>query len=233
MKKIFNTILLSFCFLVLNSCSLSQKTANDKSLKFSIQAGANTGGITENTDMSAVPGAEAPSDANVDAFSGATRMGVNVGVHVNKPLKHNEVETGIDYMYNEQTFTYADAGNMYIGVRELKVSQVMIPLTYNFVLFRKLLPGADIQLKIGYLGQINFITTSKTGILPEYSINRWSNGATFGISAFPFQFEKGDKLGFYFDSYRGTQIYKDFYNQTSFEMPGSSFIKFGFKYQFK
>jgi hypothetical protein len=213
----------------INSCSTSQQTNTDRNLKFSIQAGANKGGITENTDMAVVPGAE----TNVDAFTGATNTGINAGVHFNKPLKYNQVEAGIDYMYGSQTFTYKDAVNNYSGKRELKVSQIMIPLTYNFVLFRRLAPEADIQLKLGYTGQLNFVSESGTGTLPDYSINQWSNGATLGISAFPVQFNNGSKLGFYFDAYRGTQVYKDFYNQTSFEMPGSSFMKFGLKYQLK
>jgi hypothetical protein len=232
MKKIINIFLWSLCLFAINSCSTSQQTNTGRSLKFSILAGANKGGITENTDMTVVPCAEAPPEATVDAFSGATYTGINVALHVNKPLKYNQIESGIDFMFNQQTFNYIDAGNKYIGVRDLNVSQIMIPLTYNFVLFRKLLPHTGIQLKFGYLVQLNFISGSSTGILPDYSINRWSNGATFGISAVPFQFKGGRKLGVYFDAYRGTQIYKDFYNQTSFEMPGSSFMKFGLKYQF-
>ena len=232
MKKIALLTLLSLCFVSINSCSTSQPARKVNKLKFAVQGGANIGGITENTDMTVVPGTENPTEAIVDAFSGATHTGINVGLHVNKPLKYNEVETGIDFMLNTQTFNYIDAGNKYIGVRDLNVSQIMFPLTYNFVFFRKLLPNTGIQLKIGYLGQLNFVSTSSTGILPDYSINRWSNGATFGISAVPFQLKGGRKLGVYFDAYRGTQIYKDFYNQTSFEMPGSSFMKFGLKYQF-
>jgi hypothetical protein len=229
MKKLILTILASFYLIAINSCSTSRQTNTDRSLKFSIQAGANKGGITENTDMTVVPGAE----TTVDAFSGATNYGINTGIHIAKPLKYNKVESGIDYMYNLQTFTYNDAVNNYSGVRELKVSQIMIPLTYNFVLFRNLLPDADIQLKLGYAGQLNFVSESGTGTLPDYSIKPWSNGATFGISAFPVQFKNGSKLGFYFDAYRGTQVYEDFYNQKSFEMPGSSFMKFGFKYQLR
>jgi hypothetical protein len=229
MKKLILTILASFYLIAINSCSTSRQTNTDRSLKSSIQAGANKGGITENTDMTVVPGAE----TTVDAFSGATNYGINTGIHIAKPLKYNKVESGIDYMYNLQTFTYNDAVNNYSGVRELKVSQIMIPLTYNFVLFRNLLPDADIQLKLGYAGQLNFVSESGTGTLPDYSIKPWSNGATFGISAFPVQFKNGSKLGFYFDAYRGTQVYEDFYNQKSFEMPGSSFMKFGFKYQLR
>ena len=233
MKKTTIAILMSLCTFVINSCSTSQPTNTDRNLQFSVQAGANKGGITENTDMTVVPGAEALPEATVDAFSGATYTGINVGIHVNKPLKYNQVESGIDYMYNQQTFTYVDAGNRYIGVRDLKVSQIMLPLTYNFVLFRKLAPKADIQIKLGYTGQLNFVTVSSTGILPDYTIKPWSNGATFGISAFPLQFKNGSKLGVYFDGYRGTQVYEDYYNQASFEMPGSSFIKFGLKYNLK
>lgn len=229
MKKLILTILASLCLIAINSCSTSRQTNTDRSLKFSVQAGANKGGITENTDMTVVPGAETA----VDAFSGATNYGINTGIHISKPLKYNQVESGIEYMYNSQTFTYNDAANNYSGLRELKVSQIMIPLTYNFVLFRNLLPDADIQLKLGYAGQLNFVSESGTGTLPDYSVKPWSNGATFGISAFPVQFKNGSKLGFYFDAYRGTQVYEDFYNQKSFEMPGSSFMKFGFKYQLK
>ena len=221
-----------FAFLlIISACAVTNK--NHQGVQFSVQAGANKGGITENTDMTVVPGVETPAEAMVDAYSGATYTGINAGIHVSKPLTYNQVESGIDYMYNQQTFTYVDAGNRYIGVRELKVSQIMIPLTYDFVLFRKLAPKANIQIKLGYSGQLNFVSVSSTGILPDYTIKPWSNGATFGISAFLVQFKNGSKLGFYLDAYRGTQIYEDYYNQTSFEMPGSSFIKFGLKYQLK
>lgn len=229
MKKTGIVFLWGICLVVINSCSTSQPTNADRSLKFSMQAGANKGGITENTYMNVVPGAE----TNVDAYSGATNYGINAGIHVSKPLKYNKVESGIDYMYNSQTFTFNDATNNYSGVRELKVLQIMIPLTYNFVLFRNLFPLADIQIKLGYCGQLNFVSESGTRTLPDYTIKPWSNGATLGISAFPFQFKNESKLGFYFDGYRGTQVYEDYYNQKSFEMPGSSYLKFGLKYQFK
>ena len=233
MKKAAITFILGLSFIIINSClTTRQATETDRKLKFSLQGGANIGGITENTDMTVVPNVKVPPEVSVDAFSGATRTGFNVGMHINKILKRNQVEAGIDYMYNYQTFTYTDAENMYNGVRELNVSQVLFPLTYNFVLLRNPFPHADIQLKAGYLGQLNFISASETGILPEYSTKAWSNGLTFGISAFPFQFDGGSKLGFYFDLHRGSQIYEDYYNQSTFAMPGSSFMKFGVKYQF-
>lgn len=218
-------------FLIISSCSLTDKS--NRGFKISVQAGLNKGGITENTDLKVVPNAEPAGDAKIDAYTGATRISVNAGMHVNKPLKYGEIEFGLDYMQNNQTFTYADQNNMYNGVRKLSVNQVMIPLTYNFVLFKKFLPLAEIQLKLGYMVQVNFVSTNGTGILPEYSINKWSNGAVFGISVYPFKFGNGSKLGIYIDAYRGSQVYLDYYNQKSFKMPGSSFVKGGLRYRFK
>jgi hypothetical protein len=220
-------------FLILNSCSATRHIVPDQKLRLSLQGGVNLGCITENTDMTIVPGVKVPAESTVDAFSGATKLGYNIGVHTNKKLKKNQIETGLDYMYNHQTFTYIDAGNFYIGVRKLNVSQVMLPLTYSFVLFSNLMPRADVQLKVGLAGQLNSISTKDTGIsLPSYSTNHWSIGPIFGLSAYLFQFKNGNKLGFYFDVYRGSQIYEDYYNQSSFEIPGSSFMKFGLRYQF-
>jgi hypothetical protein len=203
----------------------------EKKTSISFQIGSNMGGIVENTDMSVVPGIKVPPEATVDAFSGATYPGFNTGVHVNHRLKSNQVEAGLDYMYNYQKFNYTDAGNKFIGLRDMHVSQIMIPATYNLMIFRKAMPKAEMQLKVGLLGQVNFLTGKGTGILPEYSVVPFSAGPTFGFSVLPFQLRNGDKLGIYCDIYRGSQIYKDFYNQPEFEMPGSSFIKFGLKYQ--
>jgi hypothetical protein len=203
-----------------------EKVSTEKKTTLSLQMGSNMGGITENTDMSMVPGVKVPAEATVDAFTGATYPGFNAGVHINHRFKRNQVETGLDYMYNYQKFNYIDAGNKYIGLRELHVSQFMVPVTYNFV-FQKV----GLQLKVGLLGQVNLVSGKGTGILPDYSVLPFSAGPTLGISFLPFHFRNGDKLGIYCDIYRGSQIYKDFYNQPEFEIPGSSFVKFGFKYQ--
>lgn len=226
MKKVFLIIITG---VVLNSCVVTEKS--QRAIKYSFQTGINKGGITENTDLTFLSN---PSDENlVDAFSGATKLGVNAGVHFNKPLKYGEVESGLDYMFNVQTFSFAHQENMYVGVRELNVNQLMVPLTYNFNVLQTILPGAEIQLKIGLMGQLNFVSISNTGTLPDYSINNLSGGGLFGISAYPVKFGNGSKLGFYVDAYRGSQIYEDYYNQKVFETPGSSFVKGGIRYRFK
>lgn len=226
MKKV---VLIIMAGLVLNSCAVNEKS--QRTLKYSFQAGINKGGITENTDLTVLP--NPPNENLVDAYSGATQLGVNAGAHVNKPLKYGEIESGLDYMFNVQTFNFAHQENMYFGVRELNVNQLMVPITYNFSVLKKVFPTAEIQLKLGLTGQVNFVSISSTGTLPDYSINSLSGGGLFGISAYPMKFGNGSKLGFYIDAYRGSQIYEDYYNQKTFKMPGSSFVKGGIRYRFK
>jgi len=225
MKKVVLIILIG---VVLNSCVVTVK--NQRAIKYSIQAGINKGGITENSDLSVL--SNLPDENLVDAYSGATQLGANAGVHVNKPLKYGEIESGLDYMFNAQTFRFDHQENMYVGVRELNVNQWMVPITWNFNVLQTVLPTAEIQLKLGLTGQLNFVSVRSTGTLPDYSINSLSGGGLFGISAYPVKFENGQKLGFYINVYRGSQIYEDYYNQKTFEIPGSSFIKGGIRYRF-
>ncbi len=221
--------LLILCTL-LNACTATRK--NQRAFKYSVQAGINSGGIVENTDLTLVPNAQALPGANIDAYSGSTRTGYHAGIHVNKPLKYLEIEGGLDMMHSDQTFTYADKGNGFVGVRNFSVNQLIFPITCNFMLFRKKLSSAEIQVKLGYTQQINMISAGSFGMLPDYSLNALSQGGILGISAYPVRFKNGTKLGLYLNAYRGTQIYEDYYNQESFEMPGSSFISTGIRYRF-
>ena len=60
-------------------------------------------------------------------------------------------------------------------------------------------------------------------LLQSCQYNFFSGGVTLGLAAFPVSFDNGSRLGLYVDRYRGSQIYKDFYNQPEFEVPGSSY----------
>ena len=218
---------LMFCFWLLvfittASCTLTHK------LQYSVHGGINTGGITENTDMTVLPG----EPADVDAFTGATRTGFHAGARAVGQLKRNQLETGIDYMLNFQTFSYNDEVNSFTGSRELEVSQLMIPLTYNIVLLQKLLPQQEIKIKLGAVGQYNMVAAEDTGTLPGYQIRPFSAGATLGFAAYPVVLGNGGKIGFYVEGYRGSRVYEDFYNQPSFEIPGSSYVKFGISYKY-
>ncbi|HRZ98791.1 MAG TPA: hypothetical protein P5084_14640 [Paludibacter sp.] len=225
----YNTIRFAACIgvFILIAITISCSTAKQK---ISFQAGINHGGIVENTDMSLVPGVSTLAEATVDAFTGASQTGFNAGIHINKPIGKNEVETGVDYMFNHHTFNYIDNGNHFIGVRRIALSQIIVPLTYNFFFNRDF----DFQLKLGLAVQYNMLNVNDVTVfkLPEYNIHRFSAGPTIGISAFPVKYANGNKLGVYFDMYRGSQIYEDYYNQPGFKMPGSAYLKCGLKYQF-
>lgn len=218
---------MSVIIILIQSCVLPEKGTPHPQI--SIQGGAGKGGIVENTDLKAVlPGIPA-----VDAFTGATRTGINLGVHLHQPLWRNEFETGIEYMHSYQTFFYNDAVNMHIGARHLDLHQVMFPLTYNVLLLKKQLPEHKMRLKVGYLLQNNTAMVFGLGLLPEYSLNKWSGGAVFGASADLIRFRKGGGLGIYFDCYRGSRVYTDFYNRADHEMPGTAFFRYGIRYTFK
>ena len=214
---------------LLMSCASQQAIQDDQKWSpiIRIQAGANKGGIVENTDMTVI------DNAGVDAFSGATRRGVNASGKVMLPLRRNFVETGIDLMHNRQTFTYNDATNGFMGKRRLGVTQFMLPLTYSIGFFRENHPEGLFQFKFGYSAQFNLFSVSDgSGTMPGYSTSSFSNGATIGFSTTPFRFDNGARLGLFVDGYRGTRAYEDFYNRAEFEIPGTSFIKYGIIYQF-
>jgi len=216
----------------ITSCASETFVAGRNTPHLSFHAGINSGGIVENTDMSVVPDAAAPPEANVDAFSGATHTGAHAGIHVHQPVGRIAIETGLDYMYNYQEFFYIDAGQFAMGQRSLDVSQLVIPLRLELPLFGRLLPGADMHLHIGYTGEFNLVNVQNSGILPDYKLHRWSNGASVGFSTYPFRFSNNHKLGFCIDLYRGSAAFEDRYNQPEFEMPGTSFFKAGVAYRF-
>jgi hypothetical protein len=211
--------------LLLTGCNIS-KQGDAFHPYYRVQAGLNKGGITENTDFTKT------TDIQPDAFSGATKTGFNVSGHLVLPLKRNAIETGIDYMYNNQRFTFNDGNYGYNGTRKVGTSQLIVPITYNLGFFKKNNPLGSLQVKIGYLMQVNMFSVNNYGTPTDYSTKGFSSGITAGISATPFRFENGNRLGFYFDGYRGTKIYDDFYNRNIYEMPGSSFMKIGIIYQF-
>jgi len=194
----------------------------------SIHGGLNKGGIVENTDMEVVAGAEA------DAFSGATRTGFNAGVRATLTVGKNALETGIDYMMNSQTFIYNDDINRFHGKRDINTYQFILPVTWNLRLFRNYHPEGLIHVKFGGALQFNQLlaVTNHSLELPDKSSNIFSGGGTLGLNIFPVNFDNGARLGLYFDLYRGSQIYIDYYNQPEFEVPGSSYRRFGIVYQF-
>jgi hypothetical protein len=222
MKKYF------YCILIIILCGCSTTNLQDKWKPFyRLQGGMNHGGITENTDFSET------ANIPVDAFTGATKLNFNAGGHVLLPVLGNSIETGLDFMHSSQSFTFKDNTNFFKGTREIGTSQIMLPITIDFAFLKDLeQPLGALQLKLGYLMQLNFFSVTDAGILPSYSNKGFSKGMLFGISATPFRLSNGNRIGLYLDAYRGSKIYNDFYNTGVYKMPASSFLKFGVIYQF-
>ena len=159
-------------------------------------------------------------------------MGYNAGAHVMVPVGKHSLETGLDYLYSPQTFTYNDPANQYYGTRDINTSQIALPITFNLGINRHKFDDGLFQLKLGYLIQRNFVdVTDHTSTLPQYEVKDWSHGFTFGFNVVPFVFQNNNRLGFSLEFYRGSQIYEDVYNDSSFEMPGSSFTRLGCFYR--
>lgn len=212
-KKYIVTFILSLA-LCFNAATNAQNPEKKNAIKISGQAGISHGGIVESSE--------------IDGFTGATKFGTNAGVHINKPFRSGELESGIDYHSSKQTFTYSDNTNNYNGKRNTSLNQIIIPITYNFNLFKSL-PKAEFQLKLGVLGQFNFLSTNDSGVLPDFTYNNFSGGIVLGASVYPFIITDKYKLGFYVDLYKGSQMYKDLYN----EKITSSFIRAGIRFRFK
>lgn len=216
---------------LLSGCSgtsrLSEQYQNRK-IKYGIEAGVNSGGIVENTDLSKIEGTP------IDGFTGATRIGFHAGGRVTIPVGKNDLQTGVNYLFSPQEFTYNDANHGYYGTRKISLSQLCLPVTYNINLFKQHLSPGTLSLKFGGVMEYNMPSVNDKGSnLTTYTIKKFSGGATLGISSIPFHFKDESGLGLSFDLYKGTQIFDDLYNKKEFEMPTSSYMKLSIIYQFK
>lgn len=217
--------------IALSGCANSRKVTEayqNRKVRFGVEAGANKGGIVENTDLSKIEGTP------VDGFTGATKIGFHAGGHATIPLGRNDIQAGINYMFSPQTFTYNDAIHGYFGTRKISLSQLIVPVTYNVNLFKQRLDLGTVALKFGGVLEYNLPSIADKGSkLTDYSIKPLSGGVTLGLSTLPFRFDDGSRMGLSFDIYRGTQIFDDLYNRAEYETSASSYMKLSVIYQFK
>lgn len=212
-------------------CSGSQEVTEaykNRKVKFGVEAGANLGGIVDNTNLTKIEGTP------VDGFTGATRVGFHEGAHTTIPAGRNDIQAGINYLFSPQKFTYNDAFHGYFGTRKISLSQLILLVTHNINLFKQRLDPGTISLKFGGALEYNIPSVQQQGqLLPGYTINKFSGRITLGISALQFTFYHQSRLGCSSDIYRGYQIFDDLYNHAEYEMPASSYMKLSIIYQFK
>ncbi|MFO7879638.1 MAG: hypothetical protein R6V52_06355 [Bacteroidales bacterium] len=227
MKKRTQTFIIILCLLVLACAPAKDMSENGRQTEYSVQLGYNHGGIVESRGTTDEP------ELFVDAYTGATKPGINAGAHLYFPLGRHGLETGVEYMLSRQRFTYHDTDRGYDGERDIYSSQFMLPLTFNITILNSLRDGGIFQYKIGGLAQANLpLIGSENGRLPDAEFYAFSCGFLMGISSMPFDLQNGGRLGFYADIYRGSQIYHDVYNDEPMTDPGSSFYRIGFRYEF-
>lgn len=228
MKK---TIAWIAILLLLSASAGRIQAKTDSKPKLAFQIGTNQGGINDYSDLCLLDQTRVPVTSLVNAFNERVHTGYNFGLHLIQPIRKNQIEVGMDYMNNFQLFRYEDAANQFLGTRSINVNQFMLPISYNITLFRNLLFISDVQLKLGYLWQLNIIDALGTGSIPGTFINSMSKGGTFGIAASILKFRNGCKIGLYCDVYRGSHLFTDYTNQSCFPTAGSGFIKSGFRIQ--
>lgn len=206
-------------------CASTNKTTNSKStVNYKFQAGIHHGGIVENTDLEVIPGIEP------DAFSGATRVGISLGAKSEIVVGKSMLENGLDVLTSKHIFDYNDELNANVGKREISVTQIRVPLSYNFTLFNNEIRKNWFQLKLGLsAGYTHLNVEDKNDNLPAYSKKPWSIGPMVGLEVLPFTMANGSNLGLHMELHRSGQVYKDFYNVG--DMPGLSYFKFGLTYR--
>jgi len=217
---------LTLLILVAGACSgPNQVKKTSPSLKAYL--GGSHGGIIENTDLSLIPPVEP------DAFSGATKVGVQAGLHSEYPLRHISLESGIDGILNSQTFTYRDDLAGFHGTRDFLVSQLRIPMAVNFRFLRKKHEDGLFQVKLGLSPGFCFYSVKDHGqTLPSHEKYLFTLGPLLGTDIIPWHFTNGSSLGISLEAFRSFQkVYDDYYQPG--EEPGLSYLKFGFVYRFK
>jgi len=223
MSTIKNIMIISI--LLLSACSGSKEMQKaTPSLKAYL--GGTHGGIIENTELSLIEASEP------DAYSGATRVGIQGGGHYEYPLKAISLESGLDIFINGQTFTYQDDFAGFQGTRDLLVSQLRIPLEVNLRLLREKQEDGMIQLKLGLSPGFCFYSVEdQGGPLPDYEKDMFTIGPLLGAEITPLKFENGTSLGASVEVFRSFQkVYSDYYQLG--ETPGLSYLKFGLVYRF-
>lgn len=226
MKKSVGLITL---LLLASVSAFGKQSHTDHNPTIALQIGTNRGGINDFTDLCLLDQNRVPIHSMEKAFEKGTHSGFNLGIHVNQHIRQNQIEIGLAYMNNAQTYKYTDASDCFIGLRSIDVKQFMVPISYNISMFRLLFPNSDIQLKLGYLWQFNVIDALGTGSIPDYFINTVSKGGTLGISAYLLKFGHRFKIGVFGDLYRGSHLFSNCFGLSCFPTSSSYFLKSGIR----
>jgi len=210
-----NSFLLLPWVLLISCASTTKLSDDDRAVKigYNLHVGSSWGGVIE--------------DATIDAVTGATKFGFNIGVHPTIDIRGRMIETGLDYIQYNQSFSYQDSEAGFNGERKLNYGELRVPVTYNFQLFRDKDNEGILQLKLGLsAGYRIHENIEDSGNNPAFTFDKFSIGPTLGVSIVPFKISENYKLGLYFDVMRGSKVYTDEYTVIN-DFGQLSSIKFG------
>ena len=215
--------------LSLLNCSIARRILSDdlhqskNYPKISFRAGAASGGLVENSEMSGIG-----DISELDAITGATKTLYNAGVHTEVNLKGHKIETGIDYIGFDQSVKYELPSLSIDGKRDFRFHQLRLPLTYNLHLFKNRQSYPKLVLQGGISVGYTFVkSVTDHGNVPDYEFKSMDYGPALGITIYPINPIWKYRLGIYIDLYRGSQIYSDIYHRAE-GIGGHSFMMFGF-----
>ena len=218
MKHFFSTSLISIACIICMQCNSQKEIFSPDKPLISLRAGGSWGGVVEET--------------TVDGISGATNLSWHTGAHVEFYFNRNSIESGLDFIQYRQQISYNIPANQMEGRLDLNLSELRVPLTYNFRLLSSPVNENLLNLKLGV--SAGFLVGEDAGIsgtVPEYSVSGSNFGPTFGLSSTPVLLNNKQKLGLYIDFYRGSKVFDDMFHDAS-DTGGFSNLKFGLSFTF-
>ena len=228
-KNILNNALFAAIVSTLLNCASSRMPARNADLSHvsvSILAGSAAGGLVDNRKLLGETAA-----ADLDAITGATKSTLGVGVHTEIPVGKIYIESGIDYLGFNQSFSFDHTREDVFASKSLTFHQLRAPLTINFHLLPRRENRPRLILRAGVSAGYTFHKSIiETGVQPDYEFYNWDIGPTLGATYFPVILKNGQPLGFFLDVYRGSRIFDDIYHQEK-GVGAQSYFKLGLVYQ--
>jgi hypothetical protein len=160
----------------------------------------------------------------VDGVSGASKIGVHGGVHVEFDVVGHYIETGLDYSLLKSDVRYADVPNGIDGTRALLVHAIDLPLMYSW----HLLEGAsgDPRLTFGVGAMASFFLkhdAGETGTLARYDPKAWSAGPCLRLGFYPLPLKGTLNTGLYLSLFRslGPLFSDEYFSGKKAAVPGT------------
>jgi hypothetical protein len=134
----------------------------------------------------------------VDAVTSASRWGGNGGIHAEIDLAGHFIETGLDYSYFKNDYTYNNLSGNIDGTRSFTIQGITLPVMYNFHFFNRGNGDPRLILGLGLFGSyFPYHKVGETGSMSSYNLKNWTAGPCLRISYYPLEIEDKYLLGLF------------------------------------